>query len=162
MRSKFEWRAPESVAALVLLVAVSIVMPALAVGQGSEEPGLVTGTITTAEPLSPSSNAVAVVTIVDRSAGGDDVILGQQRRADPGPTPITFKVAYDPARIQADHAYVVFAAIMRRWGGLAERGWRSGHQRRPDIGSLGRRRARARLAGRGGPGSDRAKTTRHP
>ena len=84
MRSRFVWRAPESVAALVLLVAASIVMPGLVMGQGSEEPGLVTGTITTAEPLSPSSDAVAVVTIVDRSAGGGDVILGQQRQGRPG------------------------------------------------------------------------------
>jgi beta-lactam-binding protein with PASTA domain/uncharacterized lipoprotein YbaY len=112
MRSRSEWRAPELVIVLVLLVAASIVMPGLAVGQGSVETGLVTGTITTAEPLSPSASAVAVVTIVDRSAGGTDVIVGQQRRADPGPTPITFKVAYDPARIRTDHAYVVFAAVL--------------------------------------------------
>ena len=112
MRSRFEWRAPELVIVLVLLVAASIVMPALAVGQGSAEPGLVTGNITTAEPQAPSASAVAVVTIVDRSAGGADVIVGQQRRADPGPTPIKFKVAYDPARIQGDHAYVVFAAVL--------------------------------------------------
>ena len=112
MRSRSEWRAPELVIVLVLLVAASIVMPALAVGQGSVEAGLVTGTITTAEPVSPSASAVAVVTIVDRSAGGADVIVGQQRRADPGPTPITFKVAYDPARIETDHAYVVFAAVL--------------------------------------------------
>jgi len=112
MRSRFEWRAPELVIVLVLLVAASIIMPALAVGQDSAEPGLVTGTITTAEPLAPSTSAVAVVTIVDRSAGGADVIVGQQRRADPGPSPVKFKVAYDPARIQGDHAYVVFAAIL--------------------------------------------------
>ncbi len=121
MRSRSEWRAPELVIVLALLVAASIVMPALAMGQGSADAGLVTGTITTAEPLSPSASAVAVVTIVDRSAGDADVIVGQQRRADPGPTPITFKVAYDPARIQTDHAYVVFAAVLD--GGAA---WQNG------------------------------------
>ncbi len=111
MRSRFDRRAPELALVGLLLATALVVMPALAIGQGSE-PGLVTGTISTAEPLSPSANAVAVVTIVDRSAGGGDVIVGQQRRADPGPTPIKFKVAYDPARIQGGHAYVIFAAIL--------------------------------------------------
>ena len=78
-------------------------IPAVVVGQEAAGTSVVSGTISTNDPLTPSSSAVAVVTILDRSARGDgQVIVGQTRVAKPGPTPISWQVAYDPTTIVAE------------------------------------------------------------
>jgi beta-lactam-binding protein with PASTA domain/uncharacterized lipoprotein YbaY len=102
------------VAFLALLLAIP-----LGVFAQTTSTTFVTGSITTKDPISLSDGAVAVVTIVDRSARGDGVIVGLQRKIDlGGTTPVTFKVRYDPKRIDASHSYVAFAAIIdgaKRW-----------------------------------------------
>src|SRR6478752_4822689 len=94
MRSRIEARWLIVVAFLALVIAI----PAAVLGQTTSTT-FVDGTISTADPITFSSGAVVVVTIVDRSAqGGSGVIVGQKRIADPGATPISWSVRYDPAR----------------------------------------------------------------
>ena len=44
--------------------------------------------------------------------GGAGAIVGMRRTAASGTTPLGYKVAFDPARIDGGHAYLAFAAIL--------------------------------------------------
>ena len=68
-----------SVISVVALLALLLAIPFGVFAQTTSST-FVTGTITTKDPLTLSSAAVAVITIVDRSARGDGVIIGQQRK----------------------------------------------------------------------------------
>jgi uncharacterized lipoprotein YbaY len=60
-----------------------------------------------------TESAVAVVTIVDQSAGAaEPLIVGQQRLPAPGAGPLPFAVRYDPARIDPTRSYAVYASIV--------------------------------------------------
>ena len=57
--------------------------------------------------------AVAVVTIVDEGAGSaEPLIVGQQRGPVQGAGPLPFAVRYDPARIDPERPYLLYASIV--------------------------------------------------
>ena len=91
----------------VALLAATIAAPA---GAATET---VSGTLVIREKVSLSSNAVAVVTLVDQTAGADaGAILGQQRLDAPGQAPIAYSVAYDGSLIKPKHSYALFASVI--------------------------------------------------
>jgi len=74
---------------------------------------VVTGTITSAEPVVLSPTAVAVVTLVDQTATPEaGAILGEQRIEGVAALPAAFEVPYDDARIDPLHSYAIVAAIV--------------------------------------------------
>ncbi|MDP9484034.1 MAG: YbaY family lipoprotein [Chloroflexota bacterium] len=81
--------------------------------------GHITGTLTYREKVALSGEAVAIVSIVDITAGPNaGMIVGQQRTDGIGEVPIPFSVPFDIRRIDPRHAYGLFAAIIdgpRSW-----------------------------------------------
>lgn len=103
------WR-PLLVAFVLIALAA---LPGTVAAQGSPEDGVVRGTVTTSNPVTLSSAAVLVVTLLDRDArGGSGAIVGMRRVAASGTTPLKYAVAFDPARIDPSHSYLAFAALI--------------------------------------------------
>ena len=74
---------------------------------------VVTGTLTSVEPVVLSPAAVAVVTLVDQTATPEaGAILGEQRIEGVAALPAAFEVPYDDARIDPTHSYAIVAAIV--------------------------------------------------
>ena len=72
-----------------------------------------TGTITSAEPVTLSGNATAIVTLVDQTASPEaGGIIGEQRIDGLAALPVAFDVPYDDARIDPKHAYAVLASVI--------------------------------------------------
>ena len=71
----------------------------------------VSGNLQIAEGTTLSRNAVAVVTLTDRSKDGAGTIIGQQR-IDGATGTDAFSVQYDPTIINTKHAYSIYASII--------------------------------------------------
>ena len=72
----------------------------------------VTGTLSYAESVTLTPNAVAVVTIVDQTASPDaGAIVGEEWIGAPTTVPIDFSVLIDSATLDPTHAYALFATI---------------------------------------------------
>src|SRR4029079_4887005 len=98
-----------TVAAVALLALSSLGVAGRAVAAVTA----VTGSITSAEAVTLSPTAVAVVTLVDQTdtphAGA---MIGQQRIDGVGALPAAFEVPYDDARINEKHAYALLASVV--------------------------------------------------
>ena len=93
-----------------LVVTVALLLALVPAGTAAPS-GQVSGTLTM-EGMR-TEGAVAVVTIVDQSAAAaDPLIVGQQRLAAPGTGPVAFTVRYDPARIDVQRSYAVYASVV--------------------------------------------------
>jgi len=89
------------------MVAATVALPALSATAN------VSGTLTFKEQPTLGGGAVAVVTLVDLAAAPDaGAIVGEQRIDGVTVTPVPFTVPYDPARIDAKHAYGLFATLV--------------------------------------------------
>jgi putative lipoprotein len=74
--------------------------------------GTVTGTATCRERLALPPEAVFEAILEDVSrADAPAEVLGRSRVDQPGPPPIRFEIAYDPARIDPRRSYVVRGRI---------------------------------------------------
>ncbi len=108
--------------AAVATLLAALLLPAALV-QAATGPGAVTGTLTSEDPITLSSSAVAVVVLVDQSSGpAAGTIIGLQRINAPGSVPIAFSVPYDQGAIQTLGAYAIFASIQdgpKVWQNLA-------------------------------------------
>ena len=71
----------------------------------------VTGNLQIAAGTTLSRNAVAVVTLTDRSKDGAGTIIGQQR-IDGATGTDAFSVQFDPTTINTKHAYSIYASIV--------------------------------------------------
>ncbi len=72
----------------------------------------VTGTITTEGKIALSTDAIAVVTLVDQQASPEaGTIIGQQR-IESVQFPISFGVTYDDARVDPTHSYALYASVI--------------------------------------------------
>jgi len=92
--------------AVAMAVAVVVLSSFALVGRTLAAVTSLTGTITTAEPVTLSGNATAIVTLVDQTASPDaGGIIGEQRIDGVGSLPVAFDVPYDGARIVPTHAY---------------------------------------------------------
>lgn len=97
--------------AAMLTMAMLLLVPALLV-QAAGQPAAVTGQLTMTAKIALSTNAVAVVVLVDQTASADGgSIIGLQRINRPGNVPIPFSLPYDASTIQPTHAYALFASL---------------------------------------------------
>lgn len=73
----------------------------------------ITGSATLRERMALPADAVFEATLEDVSkAGAKAEVIGSARMERPGSPPITFRIPYDPARIDASHRYIVRARIL--------------------------------------------------
>ena len=106
-RSRSAGRRAASIALAVALLSVAIAIPASAATE------FVSGTLTFTQDIALSGKAVAVITIVDQAAAPDaGAVIGQQRIDGVAAVPLPFSVPYDPGRVDAKHAYGLFATIV--------------------------------------------------
>jgi len=99
--------------AVAMAVAVVVLSSFALVGQTLAAVTSLTGTITSAEPVTLSGNATAVVTLVDQTASPEaGGIIGEQRIDGVASLPVAFDVPYDDARIDPKHAYAVLASVI--------------------------------------------------
>ena len=70
------------------------------------------GTVTTKEKVALTPAAVAVVTLVDQSAGGTGGAIVGQQRITGAQFPVPYAVTYDTGAIDPDHSYAVFATVV--------------------------------------------------
>jgi putative lipoprotein len=97
---------PATAAAIVLTLAVGP-LASMATAQS------ITGTATFRERMALPPGAILEVTLEDVSrAGAPAESVASTRITSPGNPPIGFALAYDPARIRADHRYSVRARIV--------------------------------------------------
>ncbi|HET9061874.1 MAG TPA: YbaY family lipoprotein [Candidatus Binatia bacterium] len=84
-----------------------------ALDEGRAEVHRVTGTITYRERVALAPTAVIKVRLVDVSrADAPAVVLGEKTMQASGKqVPFAFEIAYDPAKIEANHSYAVQGAI---------------------------------------------------
>jgi len=79
----------------------------------------VSGTVTYQQPAEPAPGTVVIVQIQDISrADAPATVIGEQTITDPGPVPVPFEVAYDPAAITDSHSYIVHARVEDGSGNL--------------------------------------------
>ena len=96
-----------SVALVVAMLSVIVTIPVSAATE------FVSGTLTFTQKLSLSGKAVAIITVVDQAAAPDaGAVIGQQRIDGVAAVPVPFSVPYDPARVNAKHAYGLYATIV--------------------------------------------------
>ena len=94
---------------LLAIVLLAALVPAgAAVAAGSA----VSGTITTQEKVALTPAAVAVVTLVDQTAGGNGGAIVAQQRITGAQFPVPYSVAYDAGAIDPGHSYAVFATVV--------------------------------------------------
>ena len=96
-------------ALLIPLLLLAGVVPA---GSALGAQATVTGTITTKEKVALTPAAVAVVTLVDQSAGGTGGAIVGQQRITGAQFPVPYSVTYDTGAIDPDHSYAVFATVV--------------------------------------------------
>ena len=95
-------------AALLVLLLIAGLVPAATVAATAQ----VTGTLNTAEPVTLSADAVAVITLVDQQAAPSaGVVIGQQR-IDGAKLPAAFSVPYDDTLVDPAHSYALFASVV--------------------------------------------------
>ena len=99
-------RIAAAVVSIVLLAGVVVVPIAAATST-------VSGSLTYAEQVTLTPQAVAIVTIIDTTAAPDaGAAIGQQVITAPTALPIEFSVLVDAATIDPTHAYALFATII--------------------------------------------------
>ena len=96
-----------------LAIVALLLTSAMFVGRVAAATTVLNGVIESTEAITPSADAVAVVTLVDQSASPEaGGIIGEQRIDAPGSLPIAFEVLYDDAKIDKTHSYAVVASIV--------------------------------------------------
>jgi uncharacterized lipoprotein YbaY len=99
--------------AAAMTVALVVLGSFTVVGPTSAAVTALTGTITVAQPVALSGDAVAVVTLVDQTTGPDaGGVIGEQRIDGVASVPVAFEVPYDDSGIDSKHSYAIVASIV--------------------------------------------------
>jgi uncharacterized lipoprotein YbaY len=103
-------RRPHFRRATVALTIVALVLPLLAITAHAQVQAI-TGTLVLNAKVSVSDDAVAVITLADRSKDGKGTIIGQQR-IDGAKATQEFSVPYDTSSLNPSHAYAIVASLV--------------------------------------------------
>jgi len=76
------------------------------------QPSYVTGSVLARQPIQLPSEAVVTVYLVDVTQHDAPRVIGKQVITDAERVPLRFAVEYDPARIEAGHAYALAANVL--------------------------------------------------
>src|SRR5690242_2909760 len=99
--------------AAAMTVALVVLGSFTVVGPTSAAVTALTGTITMAQPVALSGDAVAVVTLVDQTTGPDaGGVIGEQRIDGVASVPVAFEVPHDDSGIDSKHSYAIVASIV--------------------------------------------------